>query len=121
MFLDLIVPSKKGYKESFSVGISYNYYCRGFYFTKDGIWVRATNNTGKNAGASSEYIDVGYNSFSSIEIKTRKPCSVKGVWSVGTKSAMNEFSIENASAGETLATISSQSEQMLVEVAIIVV
>ena len=121
MFLDLIVPSKKGYKESFCVGISYNYYCRAFYFTKDGIWVKATNNTGKEAGASSEYIDVGYNGFSSIEIKTRKPCSVKGVWSTGTNSTMNEFSIENAPANETLATIPSQDEQMLVEVAIIVV
>lgn len=119
--MDLIVPSKKGYKESFSVGISYNYYCRAFYFTKDGIWVKATNNTGKKAGASSEYIDVGYNGFSSIEIKTRRPCSVKGVWSVGTNSAMNEFSIENASANETLATIPPQSEQMLVEVVVIVV
>lgn len=121
MFLDLIIPSQKGYKESFSVGISYNYYCRAFYFTKDGIWVRATNNTGKQAGASSEYIDVGYNSFSSIEIKTRKPCSVKGVWSVGTNSTMNEFFKENASANETLATIPSQGEQILVEVAVIIV
>ena len=119
--MDLIVPSKKGYKESFCVGISYNYYCRAFYFTQDGVWVMATNNTGKNAGASSEYIDVGYNSFSSIEIKTKKPCSIKGVWSVGLNSTMNEFSVENASANETLATISPQGEQMLVEVAVIVV
>ena len=119
--MDLIVPSQKGYKESFCVGISYNYYCCAFYFTKDGIWVEATNNTGKETGASSEYIDVGYNGFSSIEIKTRKPCSVKGVWSTGHSSTMNEFSIENAPANETLATIPSQGEQLLVEVAIIVV
>lgn len=119
--MDLIVPSKKGYKESFSVGISYNYYCRAFYFTKDGTLVKATNNTGKETGASSEYIDVGYNGFSSIEIKTRKPCSVKGVWSTGANSTMNEFFIENASANEILATISPQNEQMLVEVAVIIV
>ena len=119
--MDLIVPSKKGYKEAFSVGISYNYYCSAFYFTKDGIWVRATNNTGKEAGASSEYIDVGYNGFSSIEIKTRKPCSVKGVWSTGINSTMNEFFKENASANETLVTIPSQNDQMLVEVAVIIV
>ena len=119
--MDLIVPSKKGYKELFSVGITYNYYCRAFYFTKDGTWVMATNNTGKEAGASSEYIDVGYKGFSSIEIKTRKACSVKGVWSTGHNSTMNEFSIENAPANETLATIPPQGEQLLVEVAIIVV